>query len=381
MISALHLYAGQYVKVSPKQGDGVYSILRRYEIPRNDDYIDYFINLNKSSLGPGNSIDLNSSYYLPVRIFEYNGKSIRSTIDNPDWDNAVNIQKYNELLVKKGLKDADYRNNLKLWVPVFKIDAKAKKPVTTKKRLPQEVEYPIFGEKHKNIKIIDRKLAGHVYYVVGGHGGPDPGAVGYKNGHELHEDEYAYDVSLRLARNLIAHGAKVYVIVKDPNDGIRDDHYLNNSSDEYYHGGAEIDLNQLKRLRKRAEVINKLYYENEKNAKIQKCIIFHVDSRYTGQRIDIFFYHNPGSREGIDFSETLLATIREKYAAAQPGRGYEGTVSGRNLYMTRKTIPVTAFIEIGNIQNNLDQIRIIKPNNRQAIANWIKDGILRAAGQ
>ena len=69
---------------------------------------------------------------------------------------------------------------------------------------------------------------------------------------ELHEDEYAYDVALRLARNLMEEGAKVYIIIQDAKDGIRDDQYLNNSKRETCMG-APIPLNQVARLRQRCE--------------------------------------------------------------------------------------------------------------------------------
>ena len=67
------------------------------------------------------------------------------------------------------------------------------------------------------------RLRGRVYYIVGGHGGPDPVAVGVCYGKSLCEDEYAYDITLRTARNLMTHGATVYIITRDPNDGIRDE--------------------------------------------------------------------------------------------------------------------------------------------------------------
>lgn len=374
MLSNIYCSAQEYLTVNPKSGDGIYSLLRRYEVPATNTQFNNFLKLNVENLGKNNSLIKNQLYFLPIKVYRYNGKSIRSTIGINDWDYAVSIQKFNENLFAKGIKQADYRDDNILWVPDFDLE---NMPEEKKEVLPSELTFEIFGEKYQDVKIVDRKLSGNVYYVVSGHGGPDPGAIGFKNGYELHEDEYAYDVSLRFARNLISHGATVYMIVRDDNDGIRDEHYLQNSKDEYYYGNHEISPNQLERLRKRAQVINDLYYENANSAKKQRCIIFHVDSRYTGQRIDIFFYHAPGSEEGKDFTNTLLSTIKEKYEAAQPGRGYDGSVSGRGLYMTRNTIPVTSFIEIGNIQNPRDQIRILDPNNRQAIANWLLDGIIR----
>ena len=42
---------------------------------------------------------------------------------------------------------------------------------------------------------------------------------------DRHEDEYAYDVALRLARNLMQEGAEVRIIIQDAKDGIREDVY------------------------------------------------------------------------------------------------------------------------------------------------------------
>ena len=47
--------------------------------------------------------------------------------------------------------------------------------------------------------------------------------------------------------------------------------------------------------------------------------------------------------------------------------------------MLRNAVPVTVYIELGNIQNNKDQIRIVEKNNRQAIANWLTDGFIKLA--
>ena len=68
--------------------------------------------------------------------------------------------------------------------------------------------------------------------LVSGHGGPDPGCIGKYQGKELHEDEYAYDIILRLGKELLERGAKVYFIIQDAKDGIRDSYILKNSKRE-----------------------------------------------------------------------------------------------------------------------------------------------------
>lgn len=67
----------------------------------------------------------------------------------------------------------------------------------------------------------------------------------------------------------------------------------------------------------------------------------------------------------------------QKYEKAQPGRDYHGTVSLRNLHILRESAPVGVYFELGNIQYPLYQIRLIEPNNRQAIANWLCDGLYK----
>ena len=79
---------------------------------------------------------------------------------------------------------------------------------------------PLFGEKYKTTKITSHELKGAVIYLVNGHGGPDPGASGKYGTHTMYEDEYAYDIVLRLGKVLISKGATVHLIIEDENDGM-----------------------------------------------------------------------------------------------------------------------------------------------------------------
>jgi N-acetylmuramoyl-L-alanine amidase len=238
------------------------------------------------------------------------------------------------------------------------------------------VNYSIFGSKYAVTPIIDSKLANHVYYVVSGHGGPDPGAVCKTDKKCISEDEYAYDISLRLARNLISHGAKVYMIVRDENDGIRDDEYLEMDNDETVWMDQKIPGGQIARLRQRTTIINKLYEENaQKGYQVQRVIETHVDSRYVDHKVDIFFYYNDSKPESQQLAHKMYDTIRDKYDSAQKGRGYSGEVKSRELWMIQASKPPVVFIELGNITNEFDRKRLLLPNNRQAIANWFAAGI------
>ena len=191
--------------------------------------------------------------------------------------------------------------------------------------------------------------------------------------HELHEDEYAYDIMLRLARNLLMRGAKVHIIIQDAKDGIRDQQFLYNSKRETCMG-SPIPLSQVSRLDQRCAKINSLSRKDKETYK--RAIFIHVDSRSRHQRTDVFFYHKPKDQASKRLAKTMKSTFSRKYNRHQPGRGFSGTVDDRNLYVLRHTTPTSVFVELGNIQNQYDQQRIILSNNRQALANWLCEGFV-----
>ena len=56
------------------------------------------------------------------------------------------------------------------------------------KKKPATGKEPLFGKALATYTISSRELAGATFYLVSGHGGPDPGAIGTYQGHKLHED-------------------------------------------------------------------------------------------------------------------------------------------------------------------------------------------------
>jgi N-acetylmuramoyl-L-alanine amidase len=324
LLVSLQTFSQNYKTVTAKNGDGIYSVLRDNQIPMS--YIDEFIQLNNDKLKGSRELKIGETYKLP--------------------DIAVHTEETE---------------------------------VETDQKIPAEKEKPtkrfkIFGEKYQDVEIESNELAGAVYYLVAGHGGPDPGAVGKYKGKILCEDEYAYDITLRLARNLVAQGALVYMITRDNNDGIRDDWYLPPDKDEKCYPNLTIPSSHTPRLRQRKDAVNKLYMKHK--GQYQRMIEIHIDSRSKGEKIDVFFYHDKRSTDGKKLAKSLRDVFDEKYRKHQPGRGYHGTVSQRNLYVLKYTYPVAAFIELGNINHHRDLLRFILVDNRQALANWLSEGVV-----
>lgn len=297
----------------PVEGDGVLSFLRRWD-RIGDTYLQEFMELNADRLNAQGGLELGTVYLIPPL--------------HPGDENLPS-----EETVSDGTDPA------------------------------------IFGKKMSEITLQSKQLKDACFYIISGHGGPDPGAVARVGNRQLHEDEYAYDMALRLARNLMMEGATVHVIIQDPDDGIRDDMYLSNSTNETCMGET-IPRNQIDRLKQRVNKVNKLYERDKEKFKYIRAIDIHVDSRNKGKRIDVFFYHSDDKH-----SKLLSATMRDffqmKYDTHQPDRGFGGFVEQRNLYVLRHLKPPSILVETGNIQNEFDRRRILSSNNRQALANWM----------
>ena len=75
-------------------------------------------------------------------------------------------------------------------------------PLLAKKK-PRTGKEALFGKEYATYQITSNELSGACFYLVSGHGGPDPGAIGIYQGRQLHEDEYAYDIILRLESELL----------------------------------------------------------------------------------------------------------------------------------------------------------------------------------
>lgn len=302
---------------TPRSGDGIHSFLRRHNRTRKE-HFQQFIDLNQKKLGKNNSLILGVKYQLPP------------------LSTTASVSSGN----KKGTKKKE----------------------------------PLFGKKYEDYTIESNELAGACFFLVCGHGGPDCGAIGKLDGRELHEDEYAYDITLRLARALMTKGATVHIIIQDKNDGIRDDKFLKNSKTETCMGDP-IPLNQVQRLKQRCDKINSISRKSPE--KYQRAIFIHLDSRNKSHQTDVYFYYTGNKQASKQFTTTLRNKFEEQYKKHQPNRGFKGTVSTRNLYVLNNTTPISAFAELGNMQNSFDQKRFVNKNNREALAKWLCKGFIQ----
>ena len=171
-------FSQNWLTVKANSGDNRILLLKKYSIS-DECSKNKFLELNV--LKSEDFLIKGKSYKLPIKVYKYNGKSIRSTIGIANYSQAKSIQVWNEKIAKTSIKTKVYSSGGKLWVPQYLIDCYSEaEPQLNKVNGPdvissKTVTHEIFGEKYKNVKIVSNKLKGRVYYLVSGHGGPDPG--------------------------------------------------------------------------------------------------------------------------------------------------------------------------------------------------------------
>ncbi|WP_245328176.1 N-acetylmuramoyl-L-alanine amidase family protein [Hymenobacter aquaticus] len=337
LLSAQAFAQAAYRRVKARNGDGVETLLLRHGLSPGR-YGAAFKQLNKKNLTRRHGLITGRTYLLPRPV-----ATRKATVGGSR---------------KNGVKTARVATAAPVVI--------SKTPISNA---------ALFGPRYNLARAGRGPLRGAVFYLSSGHGGPDPGAIGQYGSFQLAEDEYAYDVTVRLARVLLSYGALVYVMVQDPNDGIRDENVLPMDYDEVQYPQLRIPLSQVQRLRQRIAQVNKLYARHK--GAYQRLLALHVDSRSVGQNIDVFFYHHPNSATGLRLAKNIHRVFTSRYKRAQPNRPYSGNVSERGtLYEVRNSHAPAVFMELGNIRNQKDQRRFVVADNRQALANWIAEGII-----
>jgi N-acetylmuramoyl-L-alanine amidase len=285
------------------------------------------------------------------------GEGIWSFLRRHQLDPATHLQDF------KKLNEGRFDNNGGLYLHRDYLI-----PVVLKER-----KEPLFGAEHETVKLIDDRLKGAVFLPGKRTRWPRP------RGHRALRRTRLVRRRVRL-RHHAPTGPQTYgtpchrpphCTRYHPRHSFR---YLLAPDRSETVQGETIPLDQLERLQQRARVINQL--AKEEKAAYQRCIEIHLDSRSQNKQLDVFFYHHARSKKGRDMAETLRSTLQQNYQKHQPRRGFSGTVSDRNLYMLRRTNPAAVFIELGNIRNFRDQQRFILESNRQALANWLAEGII-----
>ncbi len=234
-------------------------------------------------------------------------------------------------------------------------------------------------------------LKGWKIVIDPGHGGIDPGAiVSNKDGMErsvyVVEDEYVYDIALRVYELLRLNGAEVGLTMISPNHLIRDNL---RASVTFVHEQNEVyndeKINQKharsvrpggRNLLQRVKIANRFFKGARKSKSL--FISLHADNSPERPKGPLAIYLN---RKGkIDKRSRTFAKVMQK-ALDHPD--LPAQIAGRNLGVLRKNrAHAEVLVEIHNVHDKGEAYRLRFHKNRQEDAERILKGVLDyAAGR
>ncbi|MDY7035957.1 MAG: N-acetylmuramoyl-L-alanine amidase, partial [Thermodesulfobacteriota bacterium] len=216
----------------------------------------------------------------------------------------------------------------------------------------------VFENKVSRLPRVSNALLGWHFVLDPGHGGLDPGAVvraldGNGNPVYVVEDEYVYDVALRVYVLLRLHGADVTMTLLSPNHLIRHSDpprvtFVNEKNEVF----NSYELNKKNRWRcwpsggrkgnlyNRVKIARHAFRDVPRNRRI--FLSFHADIERTAPEAALVLYYKSRTREDLrskKFAEHLL-----------PALGAGAHIRGRNLGVLRNNPAyVSVLIEIRNL--------------------------------
>ena len=219
-----------------------------------------------------------------------------------------------------------------------------------------------------------------------GHGGRDPGAIvsnldGNNSSVYVVEDEFVYDIALRLYQKLRLAGAEVEMTVISPNHLIREN---NPSSRTFVHEQNEVYNDEsanrrnslsvrpgLHNIAQRVKIANRFFARRGKTL----FISLHADNSPNRPKGPLVIYW---SRRGkIDSRSRSFARIMER-ALDLPD--VPAQIGGRNLAVLRGNLAqAEILVEIRNVHDKGEAWALRSHNRRNADADRILRGILNYA--
>ncbi|MFT5365161.1 MAG: N-acetylmuramoyl-L-alanine amidase [Candidatus Latescibacterota bacterium] len=304
----------------------------------------------------------------------YQGQKLHITIQIPEFS-ATNGPYFYTKPKAEVQESRNYREASK-----FKPIEDYQKAVALLRAFNANIDAELQSYKHKS-----QLLKGWRIVLDPGHGGRDPGAiVSNKDGEDraVHvvEDEYVYDIAMRLYKKLKLEGAGVELTVISPNHHIRENLQATitfvHEQNEVYHDEktnlknafsvrpASANINQ------RARIANRFFKGAQKGHTL--FISVHADNSPNRPKGPLVLYQN--SKGKIDTRSRTFAQIMQK-TLDHPGMPAQ--IGGRNLAVLRNNnAQAEILVEIRNVHDKGEAWALRFHSRREADADRIFQGVL-----
>ena len=175
------------------------------------------------------------------------------------------------------------------------------------------------------------KLYGAVVVIDPGHGGKDPGSHGLFTGDEVWEDEYAYDVALRVRDFIKKEDGVAFLTIEDPNGKVPRDWVPSKVFPPDHDEVFSLDRTQVRA--RTAGLSRRLQYANSIKRRYPKHRVVFVAIHFdvVGKRTDVAGVQIIAARQDSALAHALVESFHERMRQERPleviGEG------ARNLYI------------------------------------------------
>ncbi len=345
--------AGLSLLYEVRKGDSLWSIARRNGISIPE--IKRLNKLRTNNLYPGQVLRLGP------RIAKYNAPNGPYYFKKPRASRQRHRNYFERARTSPGL---DYRR-ARMLLRAFDNEILAKAP--RKRRKP---------------------LKGWRIVLDPGHGGIDPGAIvsnmtGQKQRVYVVEDEYVYDIALRVYRELRLLGAEVTLTVISPNHLIRDNlpakttfvHEKNEvyNDERYNRRNSEKVRPRSANLSQRVRVANRFVKGARRGRSL--FVSLHADNTPGRPMGPLVIYHKRRGRvdrRSRSFARVMRSALHQPDMPAQE--------RGRNLAVLRNNLAhAEILVEVHNVHHQHEAYQIRYHKDRQHHAKKVVSGILAYA--
>lgn len=242
--------------------------------------------------------------------------------------------------------------------------------------------FSIAGAEAKGGGAKNGPLYGKVIIIDPGHGGNDPGASGMHRGKKVVENEYCYDVALRLARLVKASGGLVFFTVRDPNEknprNWSPQEVFPDNRNEVFALDGKVVVAGTRGIRKRIAFGNQILRRYPKHRIAWVSIHFDVVGKNMNVEGVRIIATNPTSSlvRGLVGGFADVNRLRDEFPVVENGDPSHGIRRLLVLGLENK-VRDKVLIELGNFRNTEDVWRIRNPKVRESYARAIAKGLAK----
>lgn len=220
-------------------------------------------------------------------------------------------------------------------------------------------EESLFSEELASIAPKSSKLKNAVIYLISSNGLSEGLSLVHNKTNQM---------TINLAKDLMVHGAQVYLIkskAKDKNTTLKE---TRNSTTE----GAMADFSQIQEY---VEIINKKFLKH--HGKYQRLLITRVANDIMDRQCKVSVYHHSSSENGRRIASNIQRTFNENSIESKSFKKYTEVFTDKNnLYLAKNALPAITLIDIDSVKKPTVEDIILVDSDRKGLSNLIASGVL-----